>query len=74
MHGCGGLKIPLYLWLYFDLPSLCAFDTEIPGATTRLANMSGPPDACQRAKLYVEKIIAEVLYMYVCIHILYRIL
>lgn len=34
--------------------------SDIPGTEFRAATISGPPDACQRAKKMVEDIVAEV--------------
>lgn len=36
------------------------YTSDIPGTEYRAATISGPPDACQRAKKMVEDIVAEV--------------
>ena len=55
------LLVSWLLLLYTDLSPLCAFNTDNPWATLRLVTISGPPNACHRAKIMVEDMIAEVL-------------
>lgn len=34
--------------------------TDVPGTDYRIATISGSPDGCQRAKKWVEDLVAEV--------------
>ena len=39
---------------------VCVFAEDVPGTDYRIATISGTPDACQRAKKWVDDLIAEV--------------
>ena len=57
-------------YCFTSLHNICLHLPDIPGTEFRAATISGPPDACQRAKKMVEDIVAEVNILAMIMHVL----